>query len=89
MHSRTTERFRLLFDSLPKPVQEKASAAYRLWSRSPNYPSLRFKKIHATLPIYSVRVDLGYRAVGILDEGTVIWYLIGSHAEYDKLLRKL
>jgi len=35
------------------------------------HPSLRFKKVHATLPIYSARVDLDWRAVGVLKEGTV------------------
>lgn len=89
MRSRTTEKFRALFDALPKPVQEKAHTSYRLWTENPNHPSLRFKKIHATLPIYSVRIDLGCRAVGILEGDTLIWFWIGSHPEYEALLRKL
>ena len=43
------------------------------------YPSLRFKKVHATLPIYSARVDLDWRAVGVLNDGTLIWFWVGSH----------
>ena len=43
------------------------------------YPSLRFKKVHATLPIYSARVDLDWRAVGVLKDGTLIWFWVGSH----------
>ncbi|OGT00809.1 MAG: hypothetical protein A3F73_08720 [Gallionellales bacterium RIFCSPLOWO2_12_FULL_59_22] len=89
MHSRTTEKFRSLFDALPKPVQEKARTAYRLWAQNKNHPSLRFKKVHATLPVYSVRIDLGWRAVGILEGDTVVWFWIGSHPEYEELLRKL
>ncbi len=40
-------------------------------------------------PTYSVRVGGGHRAVGVLDEGTVVWYWVGSHADYDRLLDTL
>jgi len=52
---------------LPKPIQEKARNVYGLWSNNPRHPSLRFKKVHIKLPIYSVRIDIDWRAVGILD----------------------
>jgi len=39
--------------------------------------------------IYSVRVGLGYRALGAMAGDTVTWFWIGSHAEYDKLLDQL
>jgi hypothetical protein len=35
-----------------------------------------------------VRVGLGNRAVGILSDDTVVWFWIGSHAEYDRLIKK-
>ena len=89
MRSRTTQRFRALRDSLPKPIQEKAQAAYELWSANPDHPSLRFKKVHVKLPIYSVRIDIDWRAVGLLDGDIVLWFWIGSHAEYEQLLRVL
>ena len=56
-------------------------------SKTPNHPSLRFKSIHPTRPIYSARVGLDYRAVGVRDGNDIIWYWIGSHAEYDRLIR--
>jgi len=59
-----------------------------LWSENPDHPSLRFKKVHSRLPIYSVRVDLDWRAVGILEGDVVIWFWIGPHGEYEKLLRQ-
>ena len=64
MESQTTEKFRRLFSAAPSAVQAKARAAYQLWSANPAHPSLRFKKIHDQLPIYSVRIDLDWRAVG-------------------------
>jgi len=40
------------------------------------------------LPIYSVRISKGYRAVGQLEADTVIWFWIGTHTEYEQLLSK-
>jgi hypothetical protein len=74
---------------LPESVRTKAEAAYRQWSGNPAHPSLRFKKVHATLPIYSVRVDFDGRALEVLQEDTVIWFWIGSDADYEKLPRNL
>jgi len=45
--------------------------------------------VHATRAIYSARVGLGYRALGVSEGGTIIWFWIGSHADYDKLLHEL
>jgi hypothetical protein len=87
--SRTTTEFRELFASLPKQVQEQTRTAYRQFKDDPSYPSLRFKKVHPELPIYSARINKGYRAVGQLDGDTVIWFWVGSHAEYSKLLEQL
>lgn len=89
MKSRTTKEFRKLFAGLPKQVQEQTRAAYRQFQEDPSYPSLRFKKVHPALPIYSARISKSYRAVGQLEEDTVIWFWVGSHADYDKLLEKI
>ena len=48
--------------TLPDHVQQRARQAYRLFRDDPRHPSLRFKQVHATRPIYSARVGLGYRA---------------------------
>jgi mRNA-degrading endonuclease RelE of RelBE toxin-antitoxin system len=87
--SRTTAEFRKSFAALPKQVQEQAREAYRQFKENPSYPSLRFKKVHPELPIYSARISNNYRAVGQLDGDTVIWFWVGSHAEYDRLLSHL
>ena len=52
----------------------------------PLHPGLRFKQVHPTLPIYSVRVSLDYRALGVREGDSVIWFWIGSHSEYERLL---
>jgi mRNA-degrading endonuclease RelE of RelBE toxin-antitoxin system len=87
--SRTTAKFRQLFADLPKTVQEQARKAYRQFQQDPSHRSLRFKKVHPKLPIYSARINQDYRVVGQLDGDTVIWFWAGSHAEYDRLLGQL
>ncbi len=86
MKSRITSRFRQMFVDLSKQVQEQTRKAYRQFKQNPNHPSLRFKKVHPKLPIYSVRINKDYRAVGQLDQDIVIWFWVGSHTEYDQLL---
>jgi hypothetical protein len=89
VRSHTTARFRELLAAAPGDVQAKAQSAYRLWAQNPAHPSLRFKKVHATQPVYSVRIDLDWRALGVLQDDTVIWFWIGSHDDYQRLLQKL
>ena len=58
-----------------------------MWfQRNPNHPGLQFKQVHSTRPIYSARISLDYRALGILEGDEMIWFWIGSHADYDRLL---
>ena len=89
MNSRTTRQFRELLAQLPAEVQAQADAAYEIFALNPRHPSLRFKQINADPPIYSARVGIGHRAVGALDDDTVVWYWIGTHAEYDQLIKQL
>ncbi len=86
MVSRTTARFWRAYAALPAEAQRQARAAYRLFRDDPRHPGLRFKQVHPTAPVVSVRVGLHYRALGRRDDGdTVVWFWIGSHAEYDRL----
>ncbi len=89
MESQTSDRFWKAYDKLPSSVQKKAKKIHKRWQENPYDPSLKFKQIHPVKPIYSVRISLDWRAVGIKDENTVIWFWIGSHAEYDKLISQL
>lgn len=89
MKSRITEEFRRAFARLPKNVQRQARKAYRRFQDSPDYPALHFKKIHILREIYSIRITQNYHALGALQDDEIIWFWIGSHAEYDKLLKNL
>lgn len=48
---------------------------------------LFFKQVDTKPPLYSVRIGLHYRALGVKQDNTIVWVWIGSHAEYDKFLR--
>jgi mRNA-degrading endonuclease RelE of RelBE toxin-antitoxin system len=86
--SRTTAQFRKLFNDLPESIQDQARKAYQQFQQDASHPSLHFKKVQPSLPIYSVRISKGYRAVGQLEADTVIWFWIGTHTEYEQLLSK-
>lgn len=89
MKSRRTRQFRELFAALPARVQQQGREAYRIFRDNPAHPGLHFKQVSSDPPTYSTRVGIGYRAVAVLDGDTAIWFWIGSHAEYDKLLERL
>ncbi len=89
MKSVTTNRFRKAFDKLPKNIQDRARQSYQLWKLDNNHPGLHFKKIHTQQPIYSVRVSLSYRALGIIEDDIIIWFWIGSHQDYNNLVAQL
>jgi len=88
LKSRTTAQFRRHLAALPEDVQKEARKAYQQFVQDPSHPGLRFKQVHPTLPIYSVRVARGYRAVGQRDERGMLWFWVGSHGDYDRLLSR-
>lgn len=89
MKSVTTTKFRNCYSKLPKEIQELARKNYSIWLKNPLHPSLQFKQIHNSEPIYSARVGISYRALGIIQQGVMVWFWIGSHGDYDKLITQL
>lgn len=73
--------FRKAYGKLPKEVREQARKAYRLFKQDPYHTSLHFKPIRPSQPLYSVRVGLNYRVLGIRDGDEIVWFWIGSHAD--------
>lgn len=89
MNSHTTRQFREFLDALPIYVQHQAREAYRLFRQNPAHPGLRFKQVHKNPDLYSARVGIAYRAVGAMQPNGIVWFWIGSHADYDSLLAQL
>jgi hypothetical protein len=89
VRSRATPRFWAAYRGLPSEVRDAAHKAYALFNHDPSHPSLQFKKVHPEEAIYSVRVTRAYRALGVVEGDEIIWFWIGSHADYDRLLSRL
>jgi len=71
------------FYVLPQSVQRLARRKFALLKDDPRHPSLHFKKIGQ---LWSVRVGLEYRALGLDKPDCVVWFWIGPHAEYENFL---
>ena len=89
MNSSVTKGFRTQLDALPTDVREQADRAYSLWRLDPYHPSLQFKQVSRREPIYSVRVGIGYRALGLREGDHIDWFWIGTHSQYDDFLKRL
>jgi hypothetical protein len=55
-------------------------------AKTPHHPSLRFKKVDEESNAFSVRIGLGYRALGVMEGSIIVWFWIGSHADCDRLI---
>jgi hypothetical protein len=55
-----------------------------LLEAGPNHPSLHLKKAGK---YWSARVGIKYRVLGVDVDKGVLWFWIGTHAEYDKIVR--
>jgi hypothetical protein len=89
LKSSVSKEFRKKLEQLPAAIQEQAARAYALWRSDPHHPSLQFKKVSSSQPVYSVRIGIGYRALGVRRDEQIYWFWIGSHAEYDDLLKRI
>ncbi|HEX5136933.1 MAG TPA: hypothetical protein VFY93_08180 [Planctomycetota bacterium] len=83
MRHYASSRFWALHEALPAEVRELADKNYRLLRDDPRHPSLHFKRIGS---VWSVRVGARYRALGHEGEDGIVWFWIGTHAEYDKIV---
>ena len=70
-------------------IQRQADKAYAQFEHDPNYAGLNFKSLGGDPTWYSARIGINYRALCRRDEeGTYVWFWIGTHAEYDRLLKQ-
>jgi hypothetical protein len=81
-HFASTQFWRA-YQLLSPEVRALADKNFQLLKADPHHPSLHFKKIGN---LRSVRVGARYRALGLDKPEGVVWFWIGSHADYDKLL---
>jgi hypothetical protein len=82
MH-RTTPRFWRCYEALPEEVRQVADRNFALLRADSSHPSLHFKKVGK---YWSVRVGAGHRALGAEIDTGILWFWIGTHGEYERLI---
>jgi hypothetical protein len=80
---RANPRFWACYSQLPDEVRRLADESYQLLLRDPKHPSLHFKRLGR---FWSARVGLHYRALAVENENELVWFWIGTHAVYNRLV---
>ena len=71
------------YRALPVNIQALADKNFVLLRADPSHPSLHFKKVGR---FRSARVGIKYRALAVEVENGLLWFWIGTHADYDRML---
>jgi len=73
------------YERLPANIRELADQCYGTIKSNPRHPSLHFKKIGK---YRSVRVGLNYRAIAAEIPEGLLWFWIGTHDEYQRMIKE-
>jgi hypothetical protein len=71
------------YTKLPQSIRELADKNYALLKDNSRHPSLQLKKVGR---FWSVRVGIRYRALAVEVDAGLLWFWIGSHADYDAMI---
>jgi len=80
----TSPQFWNCYEKLPVSIQQLSDKKFALLKHNFKHPSLHLKKAGN---YFSVRIDIHHRALGLDVEQGILWFWIGTHAQYDKLLK--
>ena len=83
MNHHATPAFWQAYENLPADVRRLADRNFQLLKTDPSHTSLRLKRVSR---YWSVRIGLHYRALGVTEGDDIIWFWIGSHADYDRII---
>jgi hypothetical protein len=64
-------------------MRRLADANYQLLKADSRHPSVHLKKVGR---FWSVRVGVSYRAIAVEKGSDLVWFWIGHHAEYERLI---
>ncbi len=84
MRHLANQKFWAAYDRLSDQAKALADKNFELLKTDPTHPGLQLKKVGR---YWSARVGRNYRAVAVEYDGHLLWFWIGTHAEYDRLLR--
>jgi hypothetical protein len=80
----TAPSFWKTYNELPEGARKHADQNFKLLQENPRHPSLVFKRVGR---YWSVRAGGGYRALATEAEDGLVWFWIGEHAEYERLIK--
>ena len=80
----TTPQYWKHYAELSSEVQARADKAFALLKVNASHPSLRFERKGKG---WSARISGGYRALAKEREEGLVWFWIGEHDEYERLIR--
>lgn len=89
MKSHLTNQFIKCFKLLPDRIKNLSRKNYKIWKNNHFHLSLCFKEAKENTNIYSIRVGIGWRALGIIEDNNIIWFWIGSHSDYNNIIDSL
>ena len=84
MRHRASASFWKAYDALPAETRKAADAGFATMKADPHHPALRLKRVGR---FWSARIGLRYRALAVDAEDGLLWFWIGDHADYDRLIR--
>ncbi len=86
MNHLTLPRFWQHYHALPEEIQELAYKNFQLLKRDPHHPSIQLKKVGKRRELWSARVGSNFRALATEKPDGLVWFWIGKHADYERLL---
>jgi hypothetical protein len=83
MKHHTSSSFWACYENLPIKIRNVANKNFQLIKQDLHHPSLHTKKVGRYL---SVRIGNRYRALSVEVDDGLLWFWIGTHSEYDRLI---
>ncbi len=69
---------------LPKEVQKLADQKFNMLKANRHHPSIFLKRAGK---YWSARVSIRHRALAVEVEENLVWFWIGTHSEYEEILK--
>ena len=83
MNHYTSPAFWDRYAALPERIRALADKNFALLKADPKHPSLHFKRVGN---YWSARVGRDYRTVAVPVDDGFLWFWIGAHKEYDRVV---
>lgn len=88
--TKRNRKFDKLFSQLPNPVKDLTRDVFKQWCVNPFDPRLEFKALDRSAnKCWSIRIGSRYRALCWAYKSEWLWFWVGSHEAYNKVVRQI